>query len=71
MQVQMDIARGENFISFPNNYPPVAIYHYDDQNCNYSCMSTAFIYWALMSLLNGQSKQLDSLSNIFCLPFDS
>ncbi len=54
MQIQMDIARGGHFISIPSSYPSDAVFHYNDQTCDYSCMSTEFIYWALTSLLNGQ-----------------
>ena len=56
MQIQMDIARGGHFTSVPNNYPANAIFHYYDTTCEYDCMSTEFIYWALTSLLNGQGK---------------
>ena len=56
MQQQMDIARGGHFISIPSSYPSSSIYHYDDQTCHYSCMSTEFMYWAITSLLNGQGK---------------
>jgi len=56
MQFQMDIARGGHFVSIPNNYPGSSIYHYDDKTCDYSCMTTEFIYWSLTSLLNGQDS---------------
>ncbi len=57
MQVQMDIARGGHFTSVPTTYPSNAIYHYYDRTCEYDCMGTEFIYWALTSLLNGQGKE--------------
>lgn len=56
MQKQMDIARGGHFITIPNSYPASAIYHYNDETCNYKCMGTEFMYWAITSLLHGQSK---------------
>ena len=51
----MDIARGGQFESIPNNYPEEAWYHYDDQTCDYGCMATEYIYWGLTSLLGGQN----------------
>jgi hypothetical protein len=56
MQVQMDVARGGHFPSIPNPYPEGSIYHYDDRTCDYGCMGTEFIYWAITSLLNGQGR---------------
>ena len=56
MQKQMDIARGGHFTTIPSTYPSGSIYHYDDATCDYRCMATEFIYWALTSLLDGQGK---------------
>ena len=58
MQEQMDIARGGHFTSMPESYPSNAIYHYDDESCEYNCMATEFFYWTLTSMLNGQGKPI-------------
>ncbi len=50
----MDTARGGYFTSIPNPYPAGAWYTYDDQTCDYSCMSTEYFYWALTSILGAQ-----------------
>merc|ERR1719491_669696 len=57
MQIQVDIARGGHFETVPTTYPATAIYHYTDKTCEYNCMGTEFIYWALTSLLEGQDKR--------------
>jgi hypothetical protein len=51
----MDIARGGQFESIPENYPKAAWYTYDDESCDYSCMVTEYIYWALTSMLGAQA----------------
>ncbi|SDJ96367.1 hypothetical protein SAMN04488540_11663 [Ferrimonas sediminum] len=51
----MDQARGGRFESIPASYPVGAWYTYDDDSCDYSCMVTEYTYWALTSLLGGQS----------------
>ncbi|WP_035416330.1 hypothetical protein [Ferrimonas kyonanensis] len=51
----MDQARGGRFESIPASYPDGAWYTYDDESCDYSCMVTEYTYWALTSLLGGQS----------------
>ena len=50
----MDVARGGRFESVPNAYPEGAWYTYDDQTCDYECMATEYLYWALTSMLGAQ-----------------
>lgn len=58
----MDIARGGYFTSIPNPYPSGAWYTYDDQTCEYDCMATEYIYWAMTSMLGAQENRLDEIS---------
>ena len=51
----MDLARGGRFQRIPRRYPDGAWYHYDDETCDYECMAAEYLYWALTSLLDGQS----------------
>ena len=51
----MDLARGGVFRRVPREYPEGAWYHYDDRTCEYECMAAEYLYWALTSLLGGQS----------------
>lgn len=57
----MDIARGGQFTSIPNSYPNEAWYTYDDNTCEYNCMATEYIYWALTSILGAQENRLDEI----------
>ena len=55
----MDAARGGYFKRVPkggpkSGYPEEAWYHYTDETCDYSCMVTEYIYWALTSILGTQ-----------------
>ena len=55
----MDTARGGYFERVPkggpkSGYPEEAWYHYTDETCDYSCMVTEYIYWALTSILGTQ-----------------
>ena len=55
----MDAARGGYFEQVPkggpkSGYPAEAWYHYTDETCDYSCMVTEYIYWALTSILGTQ-----------------
>jgi len=55
MSDAMDIARGGQFLSVPNNYPEEAWYHYDDWTCDYQCMAIEYLYWCIvtdMGILN-------------------
>jgi len=53
----MDIARGGHFTKVPNKYPQGAYYTYDDKTCDYKCQIAEFHYWALTSLLGGQTSR--------------
>ena len=59
----MDIARGGQFVEIPEEYPEEAWYHYDDATCEYNCMATEYIYWALTSLLGAQSNRSDEINH--------
>jgi len=55
----MDTARGGYFERVPKDgpksgYPAEAWYHYTDETCDYGCMVTEYIYWALTSILGTQ-----------------
>jgi hypothetical protein len=63
----MDIARGGQFVSIPNNYPEEAWYHYDDETCEYDCMVTEYMYWALSSLLGAQENRASEISQEWAL----
>ncbi len=49
MTEAMDVARGGQFLSVPNQYPSDAWYHYDDQTCDYGCMAIEYMYWSVVS----------------------
>lgn len=51
LSAAMDIARGGQFTSVPNNYPSSAWYHYDDYTCDYECMAIEYLYWAIVSYM--------------------
>ena len=55
----MDAARGGYFEQVPkrgpkSGYPADAWYHYTDETCDYGCMITEYLYWALTSILGTQ-----------------
>ena len=49
MSDAMDIARGDQFLSIPQNYPEEAWYHYDDWTCDYQCMAMEYLYWCIVA----------------------
>ena len=49
MSDAMDIARGGQFTSIPQNYPEEAWYHYDDWTCDYECMAIEYLYWCIVT----------------------
>lgn len=59
----MDLARGGNFTSIPDPYPAEAWYTYDDSTCEYDCMSTEYIYWAMTSILGAQQNRLSEIGH--------
>jgi len=50
----LDKARGARFMEVPEEYPPGAWFTYDDETCDYDCMNSEYIYWALTSILGAQ-----------------
>lgn len=64
----MDIARGGQFMTVPNQYPANAWYTYDDQNCDYaSCQTIEYLYWALTSMLGAQENRLIEIDDEWIL----
>lgn len=59
----MDVARGGHFTSIPNPYPAEAWYSYDDETCEYNCMATEYLYWALTSKLGAQKNRLNEINH--------
>lgn len=57
----LDLARGGRFTSIPNSYPEEAWFTYDDETCDYECMATEYIYWAMTSILGAQQNRLDEI----------
>ena len=60
MSAAMDVARGGQFLSIPNQYPEDGWYHYDDWTCDYQCMAMEYLYWCIVTNMG----LLDS--NIIC-----
>lgn len=55
----LDTARGGYFDHVPKDgpksgYPIESWFHYTDETCDYGCMMTEYIYWALTSILGTQ-----------------
>jgi hypothetical protein len=59
----MDLARGGHFEGVPSSYPDAAWYHYDDRSCDYPCMATEYLYWALTSMLGAQAQRCDDIAD--------
>ena len=49
MSAAMDVARGGQFLSIPNQYPEEGWYHYDDWTCDYQCMAMEYLYWCIVT----------------------
>ena len=49
MSAAMDVARGGQFLSIPNQYPEEGWYHYDDWTCDYQCMAMEYLYWSIVT----------------------
>lgn len=55
---------GETFqLAVPSSYPASAWYTYDDETCEYDCMNTEYIYWALTSILEAQKDRCGKISH--------
>ena len=52
----LDLARKGHFVDVPESYPEGAWFTYDDESCEYGCMVTEYIYWAMTSMLGAQKS---------------
>mgnify|MGYP004094960313 CR=1 FL=1 len=52
----LDLARKGHFAQVPDSYPEDAWFTYDDESCEYGCMITEYIYWAMTSMLGAQKS---------------
>ncbi len=52
----LDLARKGHFVQVPESYPEGAWFTYDDESCEYGCMVTEYIYWAMTSILGAQKS---------------
>ncbi|MDC0194771.1 hypothetical protein OAJ82_00730 [Alphaproteobacteria bacterium] len=59
----IDKARGGFFEEIPKKYSEGAWYSYDDNECEYDCMITEYIYWSLTSVLGAQKNRLDEVQD--------
>ena len=51
LSAAMDVARGGQFMSIPEEQPENAWYHYDDKTCDYECMAIEYLYWAIVTMM--------------------
>jgi hypothetical protein len=72
----MDNARGGHFedegsfyedgyrhiLAVPSSYPSSAWYKYTDETCQYDCMNSEYIYWAMTSILGAQKDRCGEIS---------
>ena len=65
----MDIARGGRFTTIPNYYPNNAWYTYNDKTCDYNCMVTEYVYWAMTSILGTQENRIVAIAPRSIKPF--
>lgn len=64
----MDIARGGQFLSIPDDYPDDAWYTYDDETCDYaSCQTIEYLYWALTSIIGAQETRAEEIGHEWSL----
>lgn len=65
MSDAMDVARGGQFLSVPNSYPPEAWYHYDDWTCDYGCMAIEYMYWCIVTNMGilGDTQTCNGIAN--------
>ena len=63
MSEAMDVARGGHYESVPNQYPENAWYTYYDTTCEYECMATEYIYWAVNSWVGALENQEDRIKD--------
>jgi hypothetical protein len=57
----MDALIGDCGFAFNGTYTwpnCTGMYHYEDATCDYSCLAVEYTFWALTSLLGGQSNPI-------------
>jgi hypothetical protein len=64
----MDKARGGDFKKIPRKYPKNAWFTYYDKTCDYDCMITEYIYWAMTSILGAQAYRASEIKDEWKLP---
>ena len=51
ISIEMDAARGENFLNPPATYPVAAWFSNTDVSCNYMCQIGKYNFWVMSSML--------------------